>query len=57
MANLPWLCTAKIWLMPAGVKIRDNDSWANVKGAAMAMHDPGQRRLWCLFAWQARLGR
>jgi sorbitol/mannitol transport system substrate-binding protein len=24
----------------AGVKIRDNDSWANVKGAAMAMHDP-----------------
>ena len=24
----------------AGVKIRDHDSWANVKGAAMAMHDP-----------------
>ena len=24
----------------AGVTIRDNDSWANVKGAAMAMHDP-----------------
>jgi sorbitol/mannitol transport system substrate-binding protein len=24
----------------AGVVVRDNDSWANVKGAAMAMHDP-----------------
>lgn len=24
----------------AGVTIRDNDSWANIKGAAAAMHDP-----------------
>jgi sorbitol/mannitol transport system substrate-binding protein len=24
----------------AGVTVRDNDSWANIKGAAMAMHDP-----------------
>jgi len=24
----------------AGVMVRDNDSWANIKGAAMAMHDP-----------------
>ncbi len=24
----------------AGVTIYDNDSWANIKGAAMAMHDP-----------------
>jgi sorbitol/mannitol transport system substrate-binding protein len=24
----------------AGVVVRDNDTWANVKGAAMAMHDP-----------------
>ena len=24
----------------AGVKVRDNDSWANIKNAAAAMHDP-----------------
>jgi len=24
----------------AGVTVRDNDSWANIKGAAAAMHDP-----------------
>ena len=24
----------------AGVAVRDNDSWANIKGAAAAMHDP-----------------
>ena len=24
----------------AGVVVRDNDSWANIKGAAAAMHDP-----------------
>jgi len=24
----------------AGVTVRDNDSWANIKGAAKAMHNP-----------------
>ncbi|MEJ6710061.1 MAG: extracellular solute-binding protein, partial [Amylibacter sp.] len=24
----------------AGITVRDNDSWANIKGAAAAMHDP-----------------